>query len=150
MKQIKKRLLAGATAALLALSLVPSAFAAEPLTRREARDILLAASEGYVSADADREILKGDENGDLHLDRTLTRAEALVMLERAFGGLPTPVGANARSGFSAEVFTDVPDWAQAELTGVLNAGIVAGTGDGLLSPQRPVTDAELDLLLRRV
>ena len=61
MKQIKKRLLAGVTAALLTLSLVPSALASEPLTRGEARDMLLAASEGYVPAGADREILKGDE-----------------------------------------------------------------------------------------
>ena len=45
MKLLKKRLAAGLAAALLTLSLLPSALAAEPLTRGEARDILLSAAD---------------------------------------------------------------------------------------------------------
>lgn len=147
---MKKRFLAAAVTAALCLSLCPAAFAAEEgMTRQEVRDTLLAAADDYVPGLTREDILRGDENGELHLDRTVTRAEALVMLERAFGGLPQPVGANARSAFPAEEFNDVPAWAGTELAGVFAAGIVAGTGEGLLSPDRPVTAEELDLLIRR-
>lgn len=153
MKKSKQRFLAGLSAAALALTLSPAAFAAgeDTLTRGEAWDALAAAADDYNPALLEAQsLLKGDENGQLHLDRPITRAEALVMLERAFGGLPTPVGANARSAFPAETFTDVPDWAQAELAGVFEAGIVAGTGEGLLSPEAPITAGELETLIRRV
>lgn len=152
MKQTKKRFLAGLSAAALALTLSPAAFAAEgdALTRGEARDALLSAAGDYNAGVTAGDILKGDETGALHEDRALTRAEALVMLERAFGGLPTPVGANARSAFPAETFTDVPQWAEAELAGVFGAGIAAGTGEGLFSPEAPITAGELDTLIRRV
>ena len=85
MKDWKKRLAAGFSAAALALSLAPSALAADLLTRGEARDILMTAADDYAGLTGE-ELLKGDEAGVLHLDRLLTRAEALVMLERAFGG----------------------------------------------------------------
>lgn len=153
MPKTKKRMPAVALAAAMILSLLPGALAAEeaaPLTREEVRDILLAAAGDYREGLREEDILQGDENGELHLDRTVTRAEALVMLERAFGGLPEPTGANAINAFPAETFTDVPQWAETELTGVFRAGIVAGTGQGTMSPDRPVTEAELDLLVRRV
>lgn len=68
---------------------------AEILTRGEARDILLSAADDYAALTPEA-LLQGDEKGELHLDRELTRAEAMVMLERAFGGFEAPVGANAR------------------------------------------------------
>ena len=101
MRKSKQRLLAATTAALLALSLAPSALAADLLTRGEARDILMTAADDYAGLTGE-ELLKGDEAGDLHLDRLLTRAEALVMLERAFGGFEAPVGANARMAFAGD------------------------------------------------
>ena len=121
---------------------------AEILTRGEARDILLSAADDYAALTPE-ELLQGDEKGELHLDRELTRAEAMVMLERAFGGFEAPVGANARMAFPAETFTDVPGWAQNRLGQTLAAGIVAGTGEGLLSPETPVTRGELETLIRR-
>ncbi len=147
MNHWKKRLTAGAAALTLALTLTPASLAAESLTRGQARDLLLAAADDYGGAEKD--ILKGDENGQLHLDRPLTRAEALVMLERAFGGFETPVGANARMAFSAGDFADVPAWAEGELAQVLAAGIVEGAGEGQLSPDAPVTKEELETLIRR-
>ena len=146
MKNMKKRLLAGALAGILALGTLPAALAAEgTLTRGQARDILLSAADGYGG----ESLLRGDERGELHLDRELTRAEALVMLQRAFGGFEAPVGANARMAFPVQACTDIPAWAEAELAGVLGSGIVTGTGEGLLSPDAPVTGEELDALIRR-
>ena len=146
MKHLKKRLLAGFSALTLALTLVPAALAAETLTRGEARDILLAAADDY-GASAD--LLRGDETGDLHLDRLLTRSEALVMLERAFGGFEAPTGANARMAFAGQSFTDVPAWAESELAPVLAAGIVDEVGEGGLSHDALVTDEDLETLIRR-
>ena len=74
---------------------------AEILTRGEARDILLSAADDYAALTPEA-LLQGDEKGELHLDRELTRAEAMVMLERAFGGFEAPVGANARMARSEE------------------------------------------------
>lgn len=152
MFKAKSRFTAALLTAALSLSFCPAALAAEPegMTRAQVRDALLTAATDYNPGVTGEDILRGDENGELHLERTVTRAEALVMLERAFGGLPAPVGANARSAFPAEEFTDVPAWAQEELTGVFAAGIVAGTEAGRLSPQQPVSEAQLDALIRRV
>ncbi len=146
MKHWKKRLAAGISALTLTLTLAPASFGAETLTRGEARDRLLAAADDYT---AGQDILQGDEKGELHLDRALTRAEALVMLERAFGGFEAPAGANARMAFPTQNFSDVPAWAQTELSQILAAGIVSEAGEGLLSPEDPVTGEEMETLIRR-
>ncbi|MCI9402053.1 MAG: M13 family metallopeptidase [Oscillospiraceae bacterium] len=148
MKDWKKRLAAGFSAAALALSLAPSALAADLLTRGEARDILMTAADDYAGLTGE-ELLKGDEAGDLHLDRLLTRAEALVMLERAFGGFEAPVGANARMAFAGQEFTDVPSWAESELSGLLASGIVDEVGEGGLSHDALVEKEDLETLIRR-
>ena len=148
MKHLKKRLLAGFSALALTLTLIPAALAAQPLTRGEARDILAAAADDYAGLDRE-ELLRGDGTGELHLDRLLTRAEALVMLERAFGGFEAPAGANARMAFAGQSFTDVPAWAGEELASILAAGIVDEVGEGGLSHDAIVTDEDLETLIRR-
>ena len=147
-----RRLLSVLLTVVMLVSLLPTAFASEdePLTRGEARDILVAAADDYnpgVSADG---VLQGYTNGDLALDRAVTRAELLVMLSNAFGELPEPVGDNARAAFPAARFDDIPGWAQETLSNVFQAGIVAGTGSSTFSPHGTVTAEELDLLIRRV
>ena len=139
MKQAK-RTAAALLAAVLTIGTIP-AYAAETgvLTRGEAAERLLTAAQDYDPSVQQSDILKGYPNGDLDLDGTVTRAQALVMLDRAFGGLPDPVGDNARMAIPAESFTDVPEWASEELSDVFAAGIVAGTGDGRFSPDQPMT-----------
>ena len=53
------------------------------------------------------------------------------MLSRAFGTLPELTGHNARVALKSGDFTDIPEWAAPELTPVLDAGIAAGTADGI-------------------
>ncbi|MCI8478900.1 MAG: hypothetical protein HFE97_11325, partial [Oscillospiraceae bacterium] len=93
--------------------------------------------------------MKGDGSG-LQEDRIVTRAEALVMLSRAFGDLPEPVGDSARWAYPAANYTDLPDWAVQDLEHVFASGIVAGTSATTFSPDDPITDAELDTFIRRV
>ena len=87
-----KKFLAGALAACMALALPLNALAAQPLTRGEARELLVAAADDYNPGVTPEDVLQGYSGGDLGLDRPVTRAEALVMLSRAFGSLPAPLG----------------------------------------------------------
>ena len=68
---MKKRLLSGLLAAVMALSLLPAGAAAMDLTDEKAT--VLAALD----------IMAGDENGDLDLGRSVTRAEFATMAVRA-------------------------------------------------------------------
>lgn len=151
MNRRKQAAAAGLTAVML-LSCLPMAGAApadQALTRGDTAGILLEAAKDYHTDVIYQDILKGYPGGDLKEDQPVTRAEALVMLQRAFDGLPTPVGDNARSGYPAENFTDVPVWAQTELAPVLASGIVAGTSPNTFSPNDPITGKQLDLFLQR-
>lgn len=146
------RWLAGVLAAVLVLGLLPAALAAEEprvLTRGEACTLLVAAADDYNPGVAAAGVLHG-AGGDLALDRPVTRAEALVMLSRAFGPLPAPVGDSARCAYPAAQYADLPGWAREELDNVIQAGIAAGVSGTAFSPDDPVTDQELDRLIRRV
>ncbi len=149
----RKKWLSGLLVAAMLLMLAPSALAAEDAnraaTRGEVCSMLLQAADAYNPEVQKSDILKGDTDGQLHEERGVTRAEALVMLQRAFGSLPKPVGANARMAIPASKFTDIPDWAKGELQTVFDAGIVAGTSDTTFSPNNPVTVAQMDLFIRR-
>ena len=59
----------------------------------------------------------------LHEEKTVTRAEALIMLNRAFGGFPELKGNTLRLAIPKEDFSDIPKWAEAELMPVFDAGI---------------------------
>ena len=96
------------------------------------------------------DIIRGYGDGDLQEDKTVTRAEAMIMLGRAFGGFPELKGDNLRMAIPKEEFTDIPQWAEAELAPVLNAGIIAGTGNGRFSPDDPVTTGQMETAISRV
>lgn len=147
-----KQLLAAALSAATLLTSLPAALAADgsaPATRSEVCAALVAAADDYNPGVTAADVMHGDPNGDLRENDPVTRAEALVMLQRAFGGLPAPQGDNARKGYPASNFTDVPAWAQAELTDVFASGIVAGTSATTFSPDAPVTMDQLDLFIHR-
>lgn len=145
-----KRFAAMLLAAIMALGAIPVLAADDSLTRGDAAELLIAAAQDYNPGVAQSDIIKGYGDGDLGLSDPVTRAQALVMLRRAFGVLPELAGDNSRAAFPAETFTDVPAWATEELNDVLAAGIVAGTGDGVFSPDEPMTAQSFDTLLRRV
>lgn len=148
----RKRWSALILAAALLLACAPGAGASQTgtyLTRGETAGLLLEAAQDYNPDVCYADILQGYPNGDLDEQGPVTRVQALVMLQRAFGGLPEPKGDNARSGCPASNFTDVPAWAAEELAGVFAAGIVTGTTETTFSPGETITREQLDLLLRR-
>lgn len=137
---------------LMLTALFPAAQAAhtgDVLTRGEVADRLLAAADDYHPGLQREEIIKGYPDGTMQEERAVTRAQALVMLERAFDGLPEPKGDNARSGYPAANFTDIPAWAKEELKNVLASGIVAGTSATTFSPNSNITDTQMDLFIQR-
>lgn len=119
-------------------------------TRGEVTAMLLKAADDYNPDVQKSDIIKGYEDGQLHEEKSVTRAEALIMLSRAFGDLPEPTGHNARVAIAREDFTDIPQWAQEELKDVFDAGIVAGTGEGTFSPDKTVTKEEMERFIQRV
>ena len=99
---------------ILALSMLlgNTAFASDMYaTRGEVADMLLLAADDYNPTVERSDIIKGYDDGELHEDWNITRAEALVMLKRAFGTLPELTGHNARVALKSGDFTDIPEWA---------------------------------------
>lgn len=150
MKHLKRFVPLLLTAALTLGAVPAQALEPDVLTRGQAAERLLAAADDYNPGVQRSDVLKGYPDGNLDLEGAVTRAQALVMLDRAFGGLPAPVGDSARAAIPAEDFTDVPGWASDALSRVFTAGIVSGDGNGLFSPDQPMTADALETMIRRV
>ena len=118
-------------------------------TRGEVVEMLLAAADDYNPGVTKEDIIRGYEDGDLREGQSVTRAEALVMLARAFGPLPERKGVNAAQAIPADSFSDIPAWAAETLAPVFEAGLVAGTAPGVFSPNEAVTLHQMELFIHR-
>ena len=130
MKRYFKKLMTCALACTICLSVAVPAFAAE------------SKSEFTTAATYLREkgIMVGDENGDMMLDRGLTRAHLAALLTRIIGN-PDHV-ASEQDYYSKQcAFTDVPDWAKVYVGYCAANHLVAGYGNGLYGSNDPVTPA---------
>mgnify|MGYP004512012543 FL=1 len=133
--------------------MVPGAVSAapnDPATRGYVADYLVNAADFYNQGVKKTDIIKGYEDGLLHEEDGVTRAQALVMLRRAFGTFPDASEYAKTTGLPAESFNDIPEWAKEELADVFASGIVAGTGEGTFSPDAPVTEEQLEIFCKRV
>lgn len=81
-------------------------------------------------------IMTGDPNGDLRLNDTITRAEAIKMICTA-GNIGTEI-------IESNVFPDVPEnhWAYRYIAAAKMNGIVAGDEKGNFNPENNVTNEE--------
>ncbi len=151
---MKRKIIAFILSAAMIIGTMPvmaPVFAAdESATRGEVCDMLLIAADDYNPGVQKTDILKGYEDGLLHEEWSVTRAEALVMLKRAFGEIPVIKGSNKYIAFPVEMFTDIPDWAETELYDVFAAGIVAGKSEGIFAPDDNVTKGEMRLFIERM
>lgn len=145
-----KRLFAILTAICILLSITTATAHNDYATRGEVCQMLLEAADFYNTGVAKGDILKGYDDGLLHEERPVTRAEALVMLKRAFGNIPEPVGHNRRIALKKEDFNDIPQWAIQEIAPLFDSGIVAGTNSGTFTPDAKVTKAQMQLFIKRV
>ena len=85
-------------------------------------------------------LMRGDENGELHLEDGLTRAELACLI--------SPIILNPEhvawetdwyTRMCTTNFNDVPEWAQVAVGVCTSMGTMAGYGDGLFGPSDPVS-----------
>ena len=124
---MKHRLLSGLLALVLILGLAPGALAAPP-AEEEAAQVLAAL-----------DIMVGDENDDLALERTITRAEFTKMTVAASTSRDT-VG----DMVSVKPYPDVPQthWAAPYVKAAVDLGLVQGDLYGNFNPDQKITLAE--------
>lgn len=131
---MKHRLLSGLLAVVLVLGLAPGALAAPP-AESEAAQVLAAL-----------DIMVGDENGNLNLDRTITRAEFTKMTVAASTSRDT-VG----DAVAVKPYPDVPQthWAAPYIKAAVGLNLVQGDLYGNFNPDEKITLAEgVTILLR--
>ena len=131
---MKHRLLSGLLAVVLVLGLAPGALAAPP-AESEAAQVLAAL-----------DIMVGDENGNLNLDRTITRAEFTKMTVAASTSRDT-VG----DAVAVKPYPDVPQihWAAPYIKAAVDLNLVQGDLYGKFNPDEKITLAEgVTILLR--
>lgn len=86
-------------------------------------------------------VVSGNPDGTFAPDRTITRAEYMVMLNRAFG-----------FSSAAEIrFSDVDqnDWYAPEIAKAMAAGYLSGYGDGTVRPNTLISRQEMAVMLAR-
>jgi hypothetical protein len=107
-------------------------------------DMIAAADKSYIAAAYRLGLVKGREypyGVKFDPDSYITRAEAAVLLNNIIGGgapAATPVFADAN---------DIPAWAQEALYACNAAGIMRGTGEGMISPYAMLTRAQTAQIL---
>ncbi|UZM97864.1 S-layer homology domain-containing protein [Lysinibacillus sp. MHQ-1] len=121
-----------------------------PATRGEIVKTLLIAADTYQPGLNKEAIIQGSKNKDLRENEPAKKVEALVMLSRAFGELPKPVGNDLRSGTFGVEYTDVPTWAKKDIDKLTKAGILTGNPDGTLGANEEITIDEFQNLIARI
>lgn len=122
----------------------------EPITRGATADMILQAAEKYTSGLMREDILKGYADGTLNEDAAVTRAEAFVMVSRAFGTLPAPTGYIEKISPLGVSFSDLPDWAAEDIQNLTRAGVLVGAEEGVLAPDELLTKEQLTRLFYRL
>ena len=85
-------------------------------------------------------LMNGDEHGDLHLDKGLTRAELACLISPI---VLSPEHVTWERDYYAKLcttnFSDVPEWAQVAVGVCVSMGVVAGYGNGRFGSNDPVS-----------
>ena len=124
------RILSALLCAMLTICLVPPVHAAQVPTEQETAAASLKA----------QGIMAGDENGNMHLEDTLTRAQLACLL--------SPISLNPEHvAWEKEFYTkmctinfsDVPEWAQVHVGVCASNGLMAGYGNGRFAPNDTVS-----------
>ncbi|TVX89755.1 M13-type metalloendopeptidase [Paenibacillus agilis] len=150
---MKKKVISLFIAMTMALSFNVSVYADKtppPATRGEIVNSLLTAADAYNPKINKEAIIKGHKDGNLKENEPVKKVEALVMLSRAFGELPEPVGNDLRTRTFDVAFTDVPPWAKKDIDKLIKAGILTAKPDGSLGAYDPITNAEFQTIITRV
>lgn len=124
---MKRRIVSGLLAAVLTASVLLPASAAGIPSEDEAAQVVGALN-----------IMVGDENGNLNLDREVTRAEFITMAVKA-----SPQGDQVGEAATSP-YPDVPrkHWSAGYVEAGVRAGLISGYLDGTFRPNNKITLAE--------
>lgn len=150
---MKKKFLSLLMTIIMVLSVSVSVYAEETspvATRGDIVKTLLTAADAYQPGINKATLLQGSKNGDLRENEPAKKVEAFVMLSRAFGELPEPVGNDLRSGTFDIEFTDVPAWAKKDINKLTKAGVLTGNPDGTLGANDTITIDEFQNIIARI
>ncbi|MFJ6209434.1 M13-type metalloendopeptidase [Lysinibacillus sp. NPDC092081] len=150
---MKKKFLSLLMTIIMVLSVSVSVYADETsptATRGEIVKTLLMAADAYHPGISKEYVMQGSKKEDLRENEPAKKVEALVMLSRAFGELPEPVGNDQRSGTFGVEFTDVPTWAKKDIDKLAKAGVLTGNPDGTLGANDNITIDEFHKIIARV
>lgn len=103
---------------------------------------------GYLEVAREKGILRGDSGDSAAPERSVTRAEAVTMLDRCLSSLAVPMAEEVGPDF-ADV-EEIPSWASEAVKRLAAAGVVVGDPDGRFYPGRSLTRAEAATLTLRV
>lgn len=94
-------------------------------------------------------LIDGYDDGTIRPDRTITRGEAAVLIDRAIPLSPTSGGSKPGT---AVPFKDVPAslWSAPSINRLKQAGLVDGIAPQTFAPERAVTRAEISAILARI
>lgn len=133
MKKQKRRVLSLLLAVLVTLTMIPASFAADDLDGHWSQD----AMETWV----DYGVIKGYEDGSVRPDKSITRGELAVMLDRIM----------SYQNKSSNNFNDLGDsWYTDAILGASAAGIIGGYEDGTVRPEATISRQEAVVMIARV
>lgn len=119
---------------------------AEPTTVGALADYLMSAANDYNDKLDKNALMEGQ--GDA--SATVTNAGALIMISRAFGTLPAPVGNNARLADKNVSFSDIPEDARDHVDNLIHGGVLVNTQDGKLGAGDPADMNNIKNIVRRI
>ena len=97
-------------------------------------------------------IVKGDDKGSFNPNATLTRQDAMVMLQRALTAakITTPtVSAQVLNALYKDG-AHVSSYAQSAMASMVQMGVIKGDDKGMLNPRASIRRAEMAVILHRV
>ncbi len=97
-------------------------------------------AENHIEELAAAGVIRGYEDGTYRPAEPVTRAQAVTLLSRVLGW---------EDGGDVVFAGEVPAWAQSAVAAAVRRGVVQGYPDGRFLPDRPVTRAEMAVILDR-
>ena len=133
---VKSRLLRRGLAGILSLALILGLMPGAVFTADAA-----SWADPYVNTLVDWGVMRGDVGGNMAPNRSITRAEFVTMMNRAYG----------YSKMGGHPFADVStrDWYYEDIDIAYNIGYFQGTAPTLASPNAPLTREQAAVLLSR-
>ena len=122
----------------------------DQLTFGQARDMVYTAASHYHPELTKDDVPQGIPDATNREKEPVTRAEALTMVDNAFGDLPAPIGHLLRTGPVPVVYSGLPSWAKVAVARLNKAKVLYSVRDGLDGGGEEMRRAELINVLHRV